>query len=194
MYSNETCLDYDECKQESSYKLSKGYITCGHGAFCSNNVGGFACVCRLGFRVDAHKIDNSDTNRTTEGLIAITTYCVDTDECAEQNLCSKNSECKNTEGSYSCDCLDGFEGDYCIDIDECNSTTSCDVNALCLNTDGTYKCSCKEGYYGTGDSCFPGRCLDANCPRNQKCVSARTINCECKDGFRFNCLYRCRRV
>ena len=37
---------FDECIEESSSKLSDGYISCGHGAFCSNNIGGYACLCR----------------------------------------------------------------------------------------------------------------------------------------------------
>ena len=53
-----------------------------------------------------------------------------------------------------------------------------------MNTVGSYECSCKEGYYGSGDSCFPGRCPEANCPKNQKCISPTTIDCDCKNGFR----------
>ena len=116
-----------------------------------------------------------------EGLI-----CIDIDECKFQGVCPKTAECKNSQGSYSCNCLDGFEGNFCEDINECSSTTACHANASCLNTHGSFACSCNEGYYGTGDSCFPGRCLDDNCPQNQKCVSATTIDCECKEGFRGN--------
>ena len=37
----------------------------------------------------------------------------DTDECAsaERNECDANAQCTNTEGSYICRCLSGFQGD-----------------------------------------------------------------------------------
>ena len=191
MYSNETCLDYNECKKELSTKLSEGYITCGHGAFCSNNVGGFACTCRYGFKVEAGMNGINESNKANTQLFNEITTCVDIDECTKQTVCPENAECQNTEGSYSCNCFEGFQGDYCTDVDECNKTNSCDFNAKCQNTDGSYMCSCKQGYYGTGSWCTAGRCLDANCPESQKCVSATTVNCECKEGFRFNSFSVC---
>ena len=52
--------------------------------------------------------------------------CHDTNECdpSVQPLLHKcdpeNSFCTNTDGSYTCDCKDGFKkiGDFCYDIDE----------------------------------------------------------------------------
>lgn len=39
--------------------------------------------------------------------------CTDIDECASvgTNECDPNAWCTNTEGSYSCRCIRGFEGD-----------------------------------------------------------------------------------
>ena len=114
------------------------------------------------------------------------TYCVDIDECTKLGVCPENSECQNSEGSYLCNCFDGFEGDFCTDKNECNSTNGCDLNAQCRNTDGSYECSCKEGFYGAGNWCSPGQCPESNCPVNQKCVSPTTTNCECREGFQFD--------
>ena len=180
-YSNGTCLDFDECKKEHSNKVSGGYVTCSPGAFCSNNVGGFTCACEYGFRKYNDLISESTTN---PGLIG--DQCVDIDECSEHNVCQENAECHNTEGSYSCDCFDGYEGSLCEDIDECIGNNKCNARAECQNTDGNYTCRCGEGYFGTGYTCLRGQCQDTFCPDNQKCVSARTEECECKEGFGFN--------
>ena len=177
--------------KESSSKLSEGYIHCGYGAYCLNTFGGFECVCRHGFKVNIGITGQTEINRTNEGLVKKITRCVDIDECTSQSVCPKQTKCQNCEGTYICNCFEGYDGDYCTDIDDCNSTHSCDVNAQCLNTDGSYDCSCKEGFYGSGDSCYPGRCPDFNCPKNQKCASPTTINCECIEGFRFNSLVTC---
>ena len=34
----------------------------------------------------------------------------DINECAENNGCNKNAQCRNTEGSYTCKCKAGFSG------------------------------------------------------------------------------------
>ena len=35
----------------------------------------------------------------------------ETDECASDNECHVNAQCTNTDGSYTCGCLDGYAGD-----------------------------------------------------------------------------------
>ena len=53
------------------------------------------------------------------GSIAVTLYYIssvcmltDRDECRdESDDCSDNASCSNTEGSFMCQCLPGFEGD-----------------------------------------------------------------------------------
>ena len=39
-------------------------------------------------------------------------FHLDIDECtnAETNECHFNASCNNTEGSYTCRCLDGYQG------------------------------------------------------------------------------------
>ena len=92
------------------------------------------------------------------------------------------------EGSYTCLCKTGFDGEFCTeDNNECSTDeTVCNQNAACTNTFGSYTCSCKEGYFGDGISCLPGQCPDSTCPKNQKCVSETTFDCECKNGFVLN--------
>merc|ERR1712224_393381 len=41
--------------------------------------------------------------------------CVDIDECdMDYHECdSRNSDCRDTDGGYECDCFDGWTGDFC---------------------------------------------------------------------------------
>ncbi|PFX12944.1 Angiopoietin-related protein 3 [Stylophora pistillata] len=81
----------------------------------------------------------------------------DINECVQNNGCSENANCTNTEGSYNCSCNPGFSGDghKCEDIDECaHNTHNCSRNnATCTNTEGSHNCSCDPGFTGDGHIC-----------------------------------------
>ena len=53
-------------------------------------------------------------------------YLVDIDECSEANGCSVNSNCTNTNGSYTCECHDGFT--LLADRRTCQGTLFLSVN------------------------------------------------------------------
>ena len=58
---------------------------------------------------------------------------LDINECLlRKTKCSPNAQCINTQGSYSCKCQDGYEGDgeKCYDVNECNRNP-CSFNAVC---------------------------------------------------------------
>ena len=72
--------------------------------------------------------------------------CVDEDECDFYTNCQHS--CVNTEGSFHCDCNEGYEladdQSNCTDINECHQMNGgCEFG--CLNTIGSYQCYC---YYG----------------------------------------------
>ena len=51
-------------------------------------------------------------------------FCIlDVDECASDNECHVNAQCTNTDGSYTCSCRDGYDGDgkNCIGERLCNA-------------------------------------------------------------------------
>ena len=55
VFANETCSDFDECIEKTTNKvklLDDGYVSCGIGETCQNNVGGYACVCNHGFKAN----------------------------------------------------------------------------------------------------------------------------------------------
>ena len=95
--------------------------------------------------------------------------------------CGVNEECRNTFGSYQCDCTggssrpegttepcscnSGYEADSsgkCVDIDECFSGNDCHQEATCSNIAGSYTCSCNNGFFGDGFDCDSKRVLVLN--------------------------------
>ena len=74
----------------------------------------------------------------------------DKDECSLYKACQY--ECTNTDGSYHCNCPEGYElqvSGKCRDIDECSLSADCAEGLTCHNTPGGYKCinlTCPDGY------------------------------------------------
>ena len=71
------------------------------------------------------------------------------------HLCSPNSQCVNTPGSYECQCKPGYHSNYddnqngrlCVDVDECRGYGeghTCALGTYCRNTDGGYECICSD--------------------------------------------------
>ncbi|PIK56741.1 putative fibrillin-2 isoform X3, partial [Apostichopus japonicus] len=158
------CIDVNECIQNQ--------FICIYGA-CENVPGGFICSCDFGF---------SEKNGEPG--------CTDDDECTMNiHECAINTVCKNTEGSFECECAPGFikDGEGCVDVDECESLTDdCDINAQCVNTDGSYQCQCLEGFIGDGRDCqdFDECMHNQNLCQNGQCLnSPGTYHCDCDVGF-----------
>lgn len=42
-------------------------------------------------------------------------FCPDFNECEVANLCEHNGTCINNNGSYICNCTDGWQGQHCKD-------------------------------------------------------------------------------
>ncbi|CAH3173282.1 unnamed protein product [Porites evermanni] len=90
--------------------------------------------------------------------------CAYVDECkTDFKSCHQKALCHNTQGSFTCSCKPGYNGDgykctgkilwkkfniyYHSDADEClNNSHNCSENATCTNTEGSFNCSCTLGY------------------------------------------------
>ncbi|XP_062295607.1 adhesion G protein-coupled receptor E1-like isoform X1 [Scomber scombrus] len=97
--------------------------------------------------------------------------CNDVDECdgyedGEIGPCGENTVCRNTIGSFYCQCVDGYLSTTqtvnftagtpatCIDFDECagyedGKIGPCGENAVCHNSIGSFYCQCVDGYMST---------------------------------------------
>jgi hypothetical protein len=83
--------------------------------------------------------------------------CQNIDECtAGTDLCDTNSQCTDTDGSYTCSCVSGYTGDgiTCTDIDECFiKSDNCSDTEKCVNTVGGFTCECRVNYFRVNGEC-----------------------------------------
>jgi hypothetical protein len=101
---------------------------------------GVVCQCQQGFELMANK----------KG-------CQNIDECLDTTACPPLADCHDTQGSWECDCPEGYVMDDvgCVDVDECSDTNG-GCWHHCANQDGSYECSCSPGYIlaPNGHKCF----------------------------------------
>lgn len=74
----------------------------------------------------------------------------DINECELMpNIC-EGGECINTDGSFRCDCPEGYvldeSGKKCKDDNECVSNPTICGNGTCTNVQGGFECRCNEGF------------------------------------------------
>ncbi|XP_051742067.1 adhesion G protein-coupled receptor E5 isoform X3 [Ctenopharyngodon idella] len=134
--------------------------------------------------------------------------CKDKNECeSEPLICGENAKCFNTNGSYYCQCQEGFtpthnftamDGTECKDINECvDQSIDCGPNANCVNAEGGYSCTCEPGYISSnGKEMFSAgqgiQCIDRDvctdpsiCGINATCHNTYSnFYCICAAGFR----------
>ena len=117
--------------------------------------------------------------------------CTNVNECLKRPCLDHNAKCRDTEGSFECNCDDGFVGNGlfengCVDINECIEPSTCVELASCENTIGSFQCSCFPGYEGDGvDHCEDiNECSLNPCVENADCKNhAGGFECECRDGM-----------
>ncbi|XP_023260071.1 CD97 antigen-like [Seriola lalandi dorsalis] len=148
-----------------------------------------------------------------EGYARKDKICIDYDECKDDEdpdhgLCGEDAKCFNTNGSYYCQCDDGFRSTMavrftadspakCKDINEClEEENLCGPNATCFNTNPYYSCICEAGFSSStgvesfrhGDNVTCGdvdECLEENvCDQNSSCINTPgSYHCVSISGF-----------
>ena len=118
------CADIDECFEY----LNSNETLCNNTGFCVNTVGFFRCECLEGF--SAKNNSNVCTGKKFKFFsfgffpsfyVELAHTLLDIDEClfescfSQQNisekLCYSFGLCRNTYGSFVCECFDGFKYD-----------------------------------------------------------------------------------
>ena len=94
-------------------------------AVCADTDGSFTCTCQVGFSGDGLTC----TSKKCVILMVVAKsgsieypFCIDINECSEVlHNCDMNANCSDTDGSFTCTCREGFEGDGI----SCNSKKDC---------------------------------------------------------------------
>ena len=153
-FQGSLCEDIDECYLAKS---------CHTNATCSNKPGSYFCSCNLGFYGDGKTCELG--------------------QC-DDRMCPYDQECVSAT-TNQCKCKKGLkynkEDELCEDVDECLNAI-CKHNSFCVNSEGSYTCTCNSGYFNNGKTCQKA-CSDDMCPLNEVCVSTKSMDCQCGDGF-----------
>ncbi|XP_050313522.1 fibrillin-2-like [Anthonomus grandis grandis] len=74
----------------------------------------------------------------------------DLNECELMPNVCEGGECVNTDGSFRCDCANGYTldetGKKCVDENECFMNPNVCGNGTCSNLVGGFECSCNDGF------------------------------------------------
>ena len=98
-HSFQTCEDIDECATSSH--------SCHKHAHCGNYPGFYNCACQGDYVGDGKFCDCPSGYQDKD----LDFECEDIDECAKDlHNCHEKASCNNTEGSFECECVDGYVG------------------------------------------------------------------------------------
>jgi len=114
--------------------------------------------------------------------------------------CSDLENCLNNDGSFSCECIEGYQRVVnttdCEDIDECAIDGYCPtIGTSCQNTDGSFICECQAGFNAIILAGKLVQCGDVNectqdpfiCGSQATCANTfGAFNCQCLSGFEAN--------
>ncbi|KAK3103588.1 hypothetical protein FSP39_020372 [Pinctada imbricata] len=206
-----TCQDIDECTTNTH--------NCASPAVCQNTMGGYVCTCPSGYTLASSGLacDNIDecsqstlnlcdkqngncldttpgyTCSCQSGYTGDGFSCTDLNECAQSNRGGCSQQCRNSIGTFTCSCNEGYtlnnDGSTCDNVNECSDDllNEClDSSTYCSDTAGSYDCSCPANFTLKGD----GRTCESDfkCAAGHNCShTCGKINnvdtCQCPTGY-----------
>ena len=163
MYHPEACEDVNECEAE--------VYPCHKDALCTNEVGSYTCVCKVGFVGDGKVSCVPPTPVPTRAPTFPPGACNSNAGCV-----NSNQQCVNS----LCVCLPGYfkVGPNCQDIvncDEAGKNNNCDPQANCIELSGLpgYRCACRSGWEDAYDGAAGTACkLSVTCSSNGAACSS----------------------
>ncbi|XP_054720792.1 protein jagged-1-like [Uloborus diversus] len=137
---------------------------CGdHGKCVSDHLGGFTCVCDVGY-----------TGR----------YCHENINDCASSPCKNGGTCVDGLNSFQCFCQEGWEGRYCqINKNDCDPSP-CSNNGSCIDGIADYICNCKDGWKGKTCNLRHSHCDLSTCQNGGTCLDlGDAFVCRCKSGW-----------
>jgi len=165
-----SCIDIDDCVDGDTRRCEA------HGFCKDQGVDFFKCQCDDGW---IGQNCDDDENECVTG----------------KDNCGRNAICKNTDGSFTCECKTGYSGDPtttgasgCTDIDDCAATGAnpCKNGATCTDVGiGHYTCECPVGWVDKTCDFDVNECLSEEpCPKDSSCHNTDgSYECICLSGY-----------
>ncbi|CAG5122530.1 unnamed protein product, partial [Candidula unifasciata] len=76
-------------------------------------------------------------------------FCqTDVNECQTSSPCKNGATCRNTKGSFICECATGYHGPYCDSQNYCTNQP-CSQHGKCQELPDSFQCICDYGYHGS---------------------------------------------
>ncbi|XP_037874370.1 fibrillin-1 isoform X2 [Bombyx mori] len=134
--------------------------------------------------------DSAEFMRICQGGMGRPNLTQDLDECRVRPDVCVGGRCVNTDGSFRCECPDGYvlapDGLSCVDADECALDPRICGNGTCSNTRGGYECQCSPGFtQGPDQTCVDvDECAEGRASCTFRCHNtAGSFRCTCPYGY-----------